>query len=344
MARIPDRRTFMKLLAAGLSSALGALGACARKIGQVAPTTQYPTPEMPLTPPEAWYSVSLTGAYEGDVSRYRLLVGGAVRRAQALNLATLRREFPAYVQPITLACVGNQAGGGLVSSALFRGARLADVLEHAGVSGDVLGAAVTGLEGYLAYRALEDLRRPEVLLAYDMGTDEGNLAPLSVERGFPLRLLTPGFYGYVQPKWLDAITVRDRSAHFEVLRRSVDHFDGRMQLASGFSRPLAGDRLVAGEHDALGFAFGDGRPIGRVELRVDDGAYQPAAIVWNDLTDGLPPHVWSLWRARFRARPGRHRLTCRATYADGETQITGRAFPYSGGSLASIDVDVTETA
>jgi hypothetical protein len=49
-----------------------------------------------------------------------------------------------------------------------------------------------------------------------------------------------------------------------------------------------------------------------------------------------------LWRYMWSAKPGLHTLTPRATYADGETQKEGREFPYSGGALAPVTLEVVE--
>src|SRR5689334_1040837 len=120
-----QRRTLLKLLAAGLGSAALPLAACARKIGQERGARQLPTPDAPLTPPEAWYEMAIQGAYEVDRRGYRLEVGGMCDRALSLGDADLRRTFTARATPVTLACVGNAPDGELCSSALFRGARLA---------------------------------------------------------------------------------------------------------------------------------------------------------------------------------------------------------------------------
>ncbi len=340
-----SRRTFLKLANAGLASALVPLAqsaGCARPVGVNVGTTQLPLPESPLTPTEAWYDVSLTGTYRADLARYRFRVAGLVERPLSLSVDDIRQRYPAVIQPITLACVGNSAGGSLLSSALFRGAPLSSVLEDAGAQSGATGALATGLEGYAAYQSLEVLSRPETILAYDMGISEADLAPLTVERGFPLRVLTPGLYGYVQPRWLDAINLYDHAGYHEVLRRSVDFFDGRMQLASGFSRPVDGDRLPPGDQEIFGYAFGDGRPISEVAIQVDGGGdWLPAEILYNRPDDGLPSFLWSLWRFRWNATPGEHALSCRATYLDGEQQRAQKGFPYSGGSLVTIKVRVS---
>jgi DMSO/TMAO reductase YedYZ molybdopterin-dependent catalytic subunit len=339
-----SRRTFMRLAAAGLSSALIPLSSCARPIGESHPTRQFPSPEEPLTRPEDWYIMAIQGAYEADLKGYRLKVGGLCENGLHLSDAALRGDLPASLELITLSCVGNRPGGGLLSSSLFRGVRLVDLMEAARVSKDATGAVFKALDGFLAFQSMEDLRRPESMIAYDMGLSQDSLAPLPIEHGFPARLLTPGLYGYMQPKWLDSITFVDQSGYHEVLRRSVNYAKGKMMLSSGVSYPRH-SQVFEGDQEVIGYAFGDGRPIAEVHIRVDDGPWEPVEIVWNRMDDEeLPPYLWCLWRYIWKATPGSHILATRATYADGETQISGREFPYSGGSIAEINIDVVETA
>jgi DMSO/TMAO reductase YedYZ molybdopterin-dependent catalytic subunit len=292
-----------------------------------------------MTPNEAWYVVSLKGAYEADLANYRLTVGGKVETPLRLSIAELRARFEEVVLPITLACVGNVPNGRLMSSGYFRGVRTRDLMQAVGVEREATGAAITALEGYLSMRDMPLMRRPDTLLAYEMGPSPDRTEPLGVEHGFPLRILTPGIYGWVQPKWVSSIIFVDDGHHYDVLRRSSDFVESKMQLASGFSYPRDGDRVAVGPRDVLGFAFGDGRLIDRVEVQVDQGPWQPAEIVWNDRDDALPTSVWVLWRYPWQAQRGVHKLAVRATYQDGDTQITGRAFPYSGGSLSVIGVE-----
>lgn len=334
----------MRLAAAGLSSAIFPLQGCARPIGEQLPARQFPSPEEPLTEPSDWYQMAIQGAYEVDLEGYRLKVGGLCDKELSLSGAAMRTELPSGIELITLSCVGNSPGGGLLSSSLFRGVRLVDLMEAAGVSEAASGAVIKGLDGLLAFQSMDDLRRRESMVAYDMGISEDTLAALPIEHGFPARLLTPGLYGYMQPKWLDSITFVDQSGYHEVLRRSVSYAEGKIQLASGVSRPRHG-ALDAGEQEVIGYAFGDGRPIAEVHVRVDDGPWEPADIVWNRMDDAdLPPYLWCLWRYMWEASPGDHTLSTRATYADGETQVEGRAFPYSGGSIAQVRVGVREAS
>jgi DMSO/TMAO reductase YedYZ molybdopterin-dependent catalytic subunit len=330
------RRQLMRLAAAGLSSALVPLG-CAKEVGQQHGTTHFPTPDRPLTPTDAWYYMSILGAYEADLERYRLKIGGVAERALSLSAADLRASFELGVEMVTLACVGNSPNGTLMSGSYFRGVRMRELMARAEVSKDATGAFITGLDGFIAYQSIDDLARDESLVALDMGHEPDDLQPLRIENGFPCRVLTPGLYGYMQPKWIDSIEFIDQGGYQRVVTKSIPYFEGKIQLASGFSRPRTG-RLEPGPNELLGFAFGDGRPIGKVEVSIDDGPWLAAEIVYNEHADDKPGYLWALWRFEWDAPQGTHRLRCRATHTDGTTQFEGMRFPYSGGSITAIEV------
>ena len=76
-------------------------------------------------------------------------------------------------------------------------------------------------------------------------------------------------------------------------------------------------------------------------MSVDGGPWQPADVVYNDGQDDMPSYLWALWRFMWDATVGTHTLSCRATYEDGQTQLAGRKFPYSGGSISNIELRVT---
>lgn len=332
----------MRLAAAGLSSALGPL-ACAKQIGHQVGTRHFPTLGEPLTPVEDWYKMSILDAYEADRERYRLKVGGVADADLSLGLDQLEGEFELGVEMVTLSCVGNSPNGNLMSGGYFRGVRLQDLMARAKVSEHASGAFITGLDGFVAYQSIDDLRRRESLIALHIGLRDDFFENLPIENGFPCRVLTPGLYGYMQPKWIDSIEFVDQGGYQRVLTKSIPYFEGKIQLASGFSFPRSG-RLDAGHQELLGFAFGDGRTITEVHVSVDGGPWQPAEVVYNTERDDKPGYLWVLWRFPWWATRGLHTLRCRATYADGATQYEGQRFPYSGGSITEIEVLVSGEA
>ena len=334
------RRTLIRLAAAGLSSALVPLMGCAKQVGVNYGTTHFPTPDEPLTPVDQFYFQSIVGAFKvNDLKRYRLNIGGVAERALTLSIDDLQNDFEVVDETITLACVGNNPGGSLLSSCIFRGVRVRDVMERAGVSSDASGAMIFGLEGFAAYQNIDDLRRRESIFAFAMGPSLDRMEALPIENGFPCRILTPGLYGYMQPKWIDSVNFVDHGGYQGVITRSIPYFDGSIQLASGFSYPRGG-RFPIGNLEMLGYAYGDGRPITAVQVSVDGGPWNDAEIVWNSQDDELPDYLWVLWHWNWNASPGEHTLRVRAFYEDGTTQFDGQRFPYSGGSIADMKLRI----
>jgi DMSO/TMAO reductase YedYZ molybdopterin-dependent catalytic subunit len=337
-----NRRTFLRLAAAGLTSAFGPLSqiGCAQTLAQQFQAATLPTPAAPYTRTEDWYYVSIVDAYKADLDRYRLKIEGIVDHGLSISVPALRTRFENVIEPITLACVGNPPQGRLISAAFFRGVRVRDVLAAAVPSDRAEAAIITGLDGYVALQSMRELIRPESIFAFDMGPSPTELAPLNVEHGFPLRIMTPGLYGYIQPKWIDTVTIADERGYQDVLRGSVDYAKGHIELASGFSRPVEGQTILAGKTQVLGYAFGDARTIAKVEIRIDGGPWQATTIAFNQPFDDLPPFLWVLWVFEWDAPLGDHTLESRATYTDGTTQFEGHRFPYSGGSIPSIPITV----
>ena len=95
-----------------------------------------------------------------------------------------------------------------------------------------------------------------------------------------------------------------------------------------------------GPTKVLGYSFGDGRPIAKVELRVDGGPWQPAEIAFNTPFDDLPPFVWVLWIFDWNAVLGDRTLEARATYTDGTNAVRRSSLSVSGGTIPIIPITV----
>jgi DMSO/TMAO reductase YedYZ molybdopterin-dependent catalytic subunit len=235
---------------------------------------------------------------------------------------------------------------GLSSNGRFTGVRLRDVLKRAGV-GDrarevVFFGTDRGKEGVVFRQqtfkveqqfarsiTLEHAMKPEPLLAYAL-----NGQPLTRDNGFPLRLVMPGWYGVANVKWLSEVHLQeDRflgnfQARWYRTVRTVGGSGGetdpetqwvetevtRLQLKSVIARV----RRTAGAHQVLGFVLNDGTPLKSVEVQIDGGAWQRAA-----LDPANTQHSWKLFTYRWNgATPGEHTLVSRATDANGVVQPT----------------------
>ena len=137
-----------------------------------------------------------------DAASWSLTVNGMVDHAYTINYEELL-AMPLVEQYVTIACVSNKVGGDLVGNALWRGVRLRDVLDRAGVKQGATQVVGRSFDGWTAGfpTAWVDRSDREALVAVAMNGD-----PLPPEHGYPARLIVPGLYGYVSAtKWLTNI-------------------------------------------------------------------------------------------------------------------------------------------
>ncbi len=250
-----------------------------------------------------------------QVSRndWRLRIHGMVDREMSYSLDDLA-AFEVVEKVVTLTCVSNPVGGDLISNAVWRGYRVRDLLERAGIHHDadmVLSTSVDGFTAGTPVEALTDGR--DALLAVAM-----NGEPLPVEHGYPARLVVPGLYGYVSAtKWVAdlELTRFDRvQAYWTGLGWSAR---GPIKSESRIDVPRSGERVAVGPVTFGGVAWAQNRGVRAVEVRIDDGPWQPAELGANYSND-----TWRLWSYRWTATAGSHTMSVRATDNTGAVQTS----------------------
>ncbi len=265
---------------------------------------------------------------------WRLRIHGMVERELELDYDELV-ELGLQDAWVTIACVSNPVGGQLIGNAWWSGVPVADVLARAGVAADADAVLQTSADGWTCgtpLPALTDGRGS--LLAVAM-----NGEPLPVEHGFPVRMIVPGLYGYVSAtKWLVDLEVTrfDRISAYWTERGWSEQ--GPIKVQSRIEVPAGGARVPAGQVGVGGIAWDPHVGIERVEVRVDDGPWHRA-----DLADVPNVDTWRQWAWTWEAAPGEHRLTVRATNADGETQTSTQQGVVPDGATGwhSVTVEVT---
>ena len=97
-------------------------------------------------------------------------------------------------------------------------------------------------------------------------------------------------------------------------------------------------KIAAGPFVIGGVAWAQTVGISLVEVSIDDGDFVAAT-----LADELNENTWRQWSFPWDAPAGRHRITVRATDANGELQTDQRAEPFPNGASGwmSIFVDVS---
>jgi DMSO/TMAO reductase YedYZ molybdopterin-dependent catalytic subunit len=270
-----------------------------------------------------------------DPDTWTLRVTGLVDSEVEITFDELL-ALPLVEHHLTLTCVSNGVGGDLVGNALWLGYPVRELLARAGVREGADMVLSTSADGWTASTPLDVLLDPEraCLLAVGM-----NGEPLPPEHGFPVRMVVPGLYGYVSAtKWvteLKVTTFADDVAYWTPRGWSER---GPIKLASRIDTPRAGASLDAGEAVVAGVAWAQHTGIEAVEVRVDDGPWEPAT-----LADTVGPDTWRQWSFVWdtaAAGTGEHRLSVRATDADGQVQTSDVAPPAPDGASGWHEIQV----
>ncbi len=291
-----------------------------------------------VTPNDKFFSIAHFDRPVIDANAWKLEIDGLVKKPMALTLADLKAR-PRQETVFTLECSGNHGfpfftGG--IGNARWAGAPLAALLEEAGVkengievvfwgadAGDIelKDRELTMHQNFARSMSLAEAMSPNNILCYEM-----NGAKLPAPNGFPLRLIAPGWYGIASVKWLKRIELRDRPfrnkfmARDYVTIREEDHNGetvwvetsvGRALLKSAPARVTQKDK----SYRITGAAWG--APIGKVEVKIDDGEWQPATIDQSDEAE----FAWKIWHLDWdNPAPGEHTVTSRAVDVSGQVQ------------------------
>lgn len=265
-----------------------------------------------------------------DAANWILTVDGEVDHPFTVTYADLL-AMPMIERDITLACVSNEVGGDLAGGALWQGVRTRDLLARAGIRpgvDQILSTSTSGMTISTPVQALTDGR--DAMLAVAM-----NGSRLPAAHGFPVRLVTPGLYGFVgSTKWVTRLTATTYAGHQAYWTRQGWVTDAPVLTESRIDTPSG--RVNGGRVAIGGVAWAMGRGIRGVEVKVDDGAWQPATMGPDAGID-----YWRQWYLPWDATAGRHTLTCRATDDTGVVQTSATADPYPSGATGYPRVEVT---
>ncbi|QRV99692.1 nitrate reductase [Ceratobasidium sp. AG-Ba] len=275
-----------------------------------------------LTPTELFY-VRNHGAVprvdEEAARAWTLRVHGLVKNECTFSIEDLKAKFPVITLPVTLVCAGNRRkeqnmvlkglgfnwGAAGVSTALFTGVYLSDILAHVQPirpaaqhvvfeGADLLPNGPYGTSQRLSWAANKE---KGMLIAWAM-----NGQPLAPDHGFPLRVVIPGQIGGRSVKWLNRIEVSDRESqhhlHFfdnKVLPTQLSPEQARdekqwwydpkyiindLNVNSAIAKPDHEETVsvpIPGEgheefYSIRGYAYaGGGRRVNRVEISLDEG-------------------------------------------------------------------------
>ncbi len=280
---------------------------------------------------------------------WSLEICGMVREARTFSLEDLR-QLPQREVTSIHRCAGNPFEPSLptrqIANVAWRGVDLRHLLDAVGVDARATHLWSYGVESgvffghdvthYVKDVPLRRVAQGDVLIAHSL-----NGEALSMEHGFPARLVVPGFYGTNHVKWICRLELADRRPEgLFTTQLYLDPVEGggtrpvwEIEPESIFAFPLPGTVMDMATHRIWGRAWSS-TDVDRVEISADGGETWFEA----ELTS-REGYAWQTFSTVWRPPgPGAYRLMCRATDANGQTQ------PISGwrNEVYSVDVTVSE--
>lgn len=274
-----------------------------------------------------------------DEQKWTLIVGGMVERPLSVSFSQLK-SMPFTTVRAFHECYGSPIAPPIhalwrIGNVEWKGVRLAELLKLARPKPDATYIWSQGLEsgsfaGVLADRYEKDLPltkavSPEVLIAYEMNGER-----LSKERGGPVRMIVPGYFGTNSTKWLCKLILQDRRSpgpFTTTFYNEVDPTDPTGQKMrpvwsvepnSMIVSPKPGAVVEGPTIRVIGRAWG-GDEIVRVEISVDGGEnWLPQS---NVELRSRTQFEWQLFQTEVSLPSrGRYKLLARATDRAGISQ------------------------
>jgi DMSO/TMAO reductase YedYZ molybdopterin-dependent catalytic subunit len=273
-----------------------------------------------ITPNDAFFvRYHLSDIPQINVQTWRLSVGGEGARGETSLSFDELRQLPAVEVAAVCQCSGNRRGlfdphvpgvewgYGAMGCARWKGARLKDVLDRAGLKTGALEIVVSGTDGGAVdktpqfvksvplWKAIEDT----TLIAYEM-----NGEPLPHWNGFPARVIVPGWTATYWMKHVSGIDVVTKPfegfwmksayriplgkfpgvARFASQETEVNTPITEMMVNSLMTSPADGTTVRAGDKVTIrGIAWDAGYGIHAVEISTDGGNSWMAAALGADI-------------------------------------------------------------
>ena len=294
-----------------------------------------PLLESEITPTDLFYRIDKNPIVpQVNAQTWSLSVKGLVENPLTINYKELR-DMPSVEEFATLECVSNKIGGDLISTALWKGIRLKDLLDSAHIKPNSKYIVFRCYDGYDVGIPLERAMFEGTILAYDM-----NNAPLTSEHGYPVRAIVPGIYGMMNAKWITQIELVDTVYEGYWQRKGWTNratynthsfiiIPGNSLVRKRFRDSDSSNITLNGTVPIAGMAFAGDRGIAKVEISIDGGT------TWKNATlkDPLSQYTWVLWNAELDlTRNGKHKIVVRATDKTGNIQTDTYTDPFPNGA------------
>jgi len=305
-----------------------------------------------------------------DPDSYTIKVNGLVDRELSITLKELKNDYEQVEVTAVLQCGGNsrsafnpiaggiQWGSGAMGCAVWKGVRLSDILNRAGLKKDAHWIGFNGKDNAAYYETPNFVRELEldelddhVIVAYEMNGED-----LPYLNGYPLRLVIPGYYSDSWVKMLSNITVTNKykSLFFmDIAYRVPDnktesetpehHFKPtkpitNMNVKSVIGYPENGMKVYHNSHIVIrGVAFDDGHGIRSVKISTDNGK------TWDDaiIKKGTGRYAYNAFRYAYKPTEyGKVNIMAKAINYLGEEQPLAKDILWNHGGYKYNGIDV----
>lgn len=294
-----------------------------------------PLLDAEVTPTYLFYRIDKNTIFPVvDAKEWVLTVKGLVDAPLNINYDEIK-SMDSIEQFATLSCISNKIGGDLVSTALWKGIRLRDLLARAKVKPGAKYIVFRCSDGYDVGIPLESGLMDGTILAYDMNNE-----PLTNDHGYPIRAIVPEFYGMMNPKWITEIELVDKTYEGFWQRKGWSNkkneniysfivTPGTQDIKNRFPNLVNETFAVDKSSPIAGVAFAGDRGISKIEVSSDGGN------TWKSATikDPLSNYTWVLWTSGFTPKvAGDYKIVVRATDKTGQVQTSQFEDPFPDGA------------
>lgn len=310
-----------------------------------------------------------------DLNEFRLQVKGSVGTPLSLSMDDLKSKFEPVTITSVLQCGGNsrrfyagsgpathgvQWGHGAMGCAVWKGVRLKDILNRAGVKATAKYVGVNGLEKpamdatprFFREMHIDEALSGELIVAYEMNGED-----LPYLNGFPLRLVIPGHFSDSWVKMLSEITVFDEyqnsffmdvaytvpdndcecvisGSDFEYKRKPI----AEMKVKSVIGYPTPNTVIKKGSKvKVTGVAFDQGKGVKEVMISFDGGKSWGKTSLQKD----LGKYAYRQWTYEWEPKgKGEYSIMVRAINRIGNIQPMGDEIGWNAGGYQYNAVDI----
>jgi DMSO/TMAO reductase YedYZ molybdopterin-dependent catalytic subunit len=304
-----------------------------------------------------------------DLDTFRIKVNGLVEKELAISVDDLKHDYEQVELYAVMQCGGNsrsafkpttggiQWGSGAMGCARWKGVRLRDILNRAGLKKDAHWIGFNGSETAAYYKTPNFVRElnideinDHVIVAYEMNGED-----LPYLNGFPVRLIVPGWYSDNWVKMLSNLTVTSDYQHLFFMDKAYrvpDNACGcqkpgekvkttpieKMNVKSLIGYPTNDEKVYHNSYVTIrGVAFDYGAGIKAVQLSFDGGK------TWVDATlgDDLGRYAFRAFTYNFKPKKyGKQTIMSKAINRDGKEQPFAKDIGWNAGGYKFNGIDV----